>query len=157
MRNLAAKILDNEKKNVSFCNSETKVRQNRQSSRLRGSGRSRGTFSRSRSEGRYVVWLLVSCSRSLFSGIVTRCANTGFRCNEPAYTCVRCMRACVRTLALRAYRPHGLHRSARTDSRTCPSISPALSMRLKPLRCPSSTRYNYPLQSNFAKSACTSH
>jgi len=78
LRNLAAKILcnKNEEEKELFCYSKSKVRQN--VNRHDCVVRSKGDFFRSRSEGRYVVWLLVSCSRSLFSGIVTRCANTGF-------------------------------------------------------------------------------
>lgn len=52
-----------------------------------------------------LVWLRVSYSRSLFSGIVIRCANTGF----PGATCVHTFGA--RGIA----RPHGLHVSAPID------------------------------------------
>jgi len=139
-----------------FCNSKSKVRQN--VNRHDCVVRSEGDFFRSRSEGRYVVWLLVSCSRSLFSGIVTRCANTGFlRITIPRIPAF--VDACVRAYVSITSISPAWTASIGSDrfSRSSLSISPALCTRLKSFQCPTSIRHNYPPRSNSAKSAYTSH
>jgi len=63
---------------------------------------------------------------SVFGNCNSMCKYGVSTYNDPAYIPAfvdACVRACVRTLALRAYRPHGLHRSAQTDSRLCLSLS----------------------------------
>lgn len=146
-----------------FCNSETEVHQSINQHDCEGEVRGEKGSSLDRgARADYFVWLLVSCSRSLFSGIVTRCANTGFlRITIPRIPAFvdAYVRACVRAyVSIMSVSP-AWTTSIGPDRFSYPRlyISSALCTRLKPLRCPTSTRRNCLLQSNFAKSACTSH
>lgn len=77
----------------------------------------RGSRNRKTRVTQYVVWLLISCSRSLFSGIVTRCANTGFLRIRAIVTILR-IHAYVRIARMK----YTLYRLAKTDSRAHFSI-----------------------------------